>query len=77
MLPGTVGPEDGKGEAKVDETIAAKKAAPSQLFKGRGCTRRSGSVCYATISFDAKEKIPGLVIFPDSSKSRNVARPQE
>jgi hypothetical protein len=58
MLPGTVGPAKGNGEAAFIEAIAAINAAPNRLLRKRGCTRRSGSVCYAIISLDAKQKIP-------------------
>src|SRR4029077_16068476 len=42
-VPGTVGPEAGKGFAFADDTIAAKTVAPTRILGLRGYTHRFGA----------------------------------
>jgi hypothetical protein len=50
LVPGTVGPEEGKGLAIADETSAPKNAMPNKVFKIREYTERLGALAVPEIS---------------------------
>lgn len=50
LVPGTVGPEEGKGLAMVEEASAPNKTVPNEIFKIRECTEGLGALAVPEIS---------------------------
>ena len=56
MLPGTVGPDDGNGEAMADAEINGRKNRRTEVFKLTGCAEKIGSrlICHNSCACEAK-----------------------
>jgi len=60
LLPGTVGPEEGKGLALADDASRPEKAATNKVFEIRRSTGRLKSAWYARDFADWRKKSNGM-----------------